>query len=104
MKLWKRKGMLHRAALIKKRKVKLEPSVSPAEACSRGERHLQRHEYKRAFACFNRAARECNSRAWAKLGVMYYWGLGCTADHETARICIKCARIAKKIADSEVCN
>ena len=104
MKLWKRKGMLRKAAAIKKRKIKFEPNISPGEACLRGERHLRRHEYKRAFTCFNYAARGCHSRAWAKLGVMFFRGLGCTADNETARICFKCARIAKKIADSEVCN
>ena len=101
MKFWKRKGMLRKAAVMKKRKVQLEPGISPADACSRGERHLRRHEYRKAYAYFRRAAGQGVSKAWGKLAVMYHRGLGCSADYENARFAIKAARIAARLEEYE---
>ena len=93
--------MARKAAAIQAQKDKLQPAATPQEDYKRGEHHFRRHEYRKARAYFHRAAGQCISKAWGKLAVMYFRGLGCRVDRENARFAIKAARIAARIEAAE---
>ena len=101
MKTWRRKAMARKAVAIKAKIAILQSVTTPEEDYRHGERHLRRHEYKRALAYFHRAAGQGVSKAWGKLAVMYHRGLGCSADYENARFAIKAARIAARLEEYE---
>lgn len=103
MKFWKRKGMRRRAA-IKAKKVLMETRISPETAYKCGERHYRRHEYKKAFEYFRYAAGQGVSKAWGKMAVMYFRGLGCNVDRDNVHICIKAARITAQLEESEMAS
>ena len=96
-----RKLQQRKAAATKARRSKVKPAMSPKDAYSQGEWHYHRRSYKKAKQYFCFAAGRGISKAWGKLAVLYFRGLGGAVDHDLARLAIKGARVAAKLEEME---